>query len=402
MIAIKSTTGNSAEQRKRIALVANILGVAAILSWAVTVPAIRIAQEELGTLTAAGLSALLSGVLLTLFATIRSRGFGWIRQLERKHLLFCGPLFVAYFCSLYFALGLAHSRVEALSVGLVNYLWPSLVLLFSIPLLGRRPRKSVFCAGLLLVWGGVLMAWTRQRSAASGDEVGAFGFGVLPIVLALVASITWALYSNLARLFRQRDSVAAVGVFFLVTSCAFLSAGGIRIADAQWNFRSVLALAVLSICSMSLAYVFWDTAMRDGDLVLLGALANTIPVLSIAVGTAWLGVRCGGTILGAAALIALGTAICWASFRGLPSVLTLGRTSGALDGQRGPQQPRMRKDRTAVMVRQNNSRTPTVCPERKRGACVYGRQRKLPKAGRSHWYCASLGEQRDSRCCASS
>lgn len=179
------------------------------------------------------------------------------------------------------------------------------------------------------------MAWILwYRSAAAGEDVEVSGLRVLPMVLAFLASIAWAVYSNLARRFRQRNSIAAVGVFFLATSCALLSAGGIRIAAAQWTLSSVLALAVLSICSMSLAYVFWDTAMRDGDLVLLGALANTVPVLSIAVGTAWLGVRCGGTILGAAALIALGTAICWSSFRDLPRVRTLGRTFGTLDGQR--------------------------------------------------------------------
>ena len=47
-----------------------------------------------------------------------------------------------YMFSIYLGIGLASSRLQALEIGLLNYLWPALILVFSVFLLDK---SLTFC-----------------------------------------------------------------------------------------------------------------------------------------------------------------------------------------------------------------------------------------------------------------
>jgi drug/metabolite transporter (DMT)-like permease len=55
--------------------------------------------------------------------------------------------------------------------------------------------------------------------------------------------------------------------------------------------------------------------MRDGNLPLVGSASNLIPILSTAIGSAYLGVAFRGELLGGAALVVLGALLSQAVFR---------------------------------------------------------------------------------------
>ena len=291
---------------------ATFLGLVAIALWSTSVPATRDLLERLGTIPGTSLSLLLAGTFLLLATSAQTRGLGWIGRLSVRHLLLCGPLFIAYFACLNLALGMAETRSEAIVAGLVNYLWPTFVLVFSVALSPARPRPLTFLAGIGVSLGGIALAASAQfASLGIAPLVG----GVLPLLFALGASVVWGLYSNLTRRFPQSHSAGAVGLFLFLGGAALGLASPGRWPRIDWTPAATLELAYVVVFPLSLAYALWDVAMRDGSLPLVGSASNSIPILSTAIGSAYLGVAFRGELIGGAALVVLGALLSQAAFR---------------------------------------------------------------------------------------
>lgn len=75
----------------------------------------------------------LSGLLL-----IFTVGLPDIRRFPGRYLIAGSVLFVSYEICLALSLGYAATRHQAIEVGMVNYLWPSLTILFAILLMGKN------------------------------------------------------------------------------------------------------------------------------------------------------------------------------------------------------------------------------------------------------------------------
>lgn len=301
-------------EQKRKNTLATGFGFVAIVLWATTVPVARGVLEKLDVWLGAALIFLPSGILLILLTTLRARGFRWILHLSMRHLVFCGPLFIGYLCLFYLALGLAETRSEAIVVGLINYLWPTMILLFAIPLLGRRPRRLAFAVGSAISLGGIVLAMSVQ-SESLGALIGALGTSGLPMLLALVASVMWGLYSNLAKRYPQTISTGAVGLFLLVTGLSLLAASGKEWGGVDWTLKAIGELSYMIVFPSSLAYCFWDIAMRDGNIALLGSASNLIPVLATLLAGVYLQVTLGWGLLGGAMGVVLGAFLCQLAFR---------------------------------------------------------------------------------------
>ena len=290
------------------------LGLVAILLWSTTVPAARSVIEKLGHLFGMSLVFSFSGLLLLITTFIRAKGFGWMSRLSKKHLIVCGPLFIAYLCLFYLALGLAETRPEAIVVGLINYLWPTMILLFAIPLLGRRPRRLVFAVGSAISLGGIVLAMSVQAESL-GTLIGALGTTGIPMLLALVASVMWGLYSNLAKRYPQTNSSGAVGLFLMVAGLSLLAVAEKQWGGVDWTPKAIGELSYMIVFPASLAYCFWDIAMRDGNIALLGSASNLIPVLATLLAGVYLQVALGWELLGGAIGVVLGAFLCQLAFR---------------------------------------------------------------------------------------
>ncbi len=110
---------------------------------------IRGVSEGLGPVGGAAAIYSLSGLLL-----IFTVGFPRIRQIPKGYLLAGSLLFVSYEICLALSLGYAATRHQAIEVGMVNYLWPSLTILFAILFNGQKTNWLIV-PGLLLALVGV-------------------------------------------------------------------------------------------------------------------------------------------------------------------------------------------------------------------------------------------------------
>lgn len=278
-------------------------GLVAILLWSTTVAFSRTVSESLGPLTAGACVYTLGGTVSFAAAAMTPGGLRRLVAMPRRYLFGCGALFTLYTVLLYAAVGLATSRAAVLAVGLANYLWPSLLLLFSIPVLGRRPRRRLV-PGMLLALAGTALASTAGSGVGIRDLVRGGGEPI-PVLLAAGAAVLWALYSNLARLWGPAQG-SAVPLFLLASGAAFL---GLRVAAGESPPRdggAAPAVLYLALFPTWLAYRLWDEAMLRGDLALAGAASYFTPLLSTLVSAAVLGVPLTPALAAAAVLVTAG------------------------------------------------------------------------------------------------
>ncbi len=294
-----------------------LLGLGAILLWSVTIALTRSLSEEVGPLKAGCAVYLTAGALLVVLHLVRGPSPRSVLALPKLFLFGCGGLFLAYGLLLFLALASARDRAQAVEVGLLNYLWPALTLALSVPVLGNRARPG-FLAGTALALTGVWLVIAHDAPASWREVLGGVTDHPLPFGLGALAAVTWALYSTLSRRWGTPESGGAVQLFLLATGVAFGLLALARPSPGAWSTKAVAEVAALAAAT-SLAYLFWDVAMRKGDLVLVTAWSYLTPLLSTLVSCALLGVLPGLSLwLGCLAIVA-GSFVSWRSVEGPPA-----------------------------------------------------------------------------------
>jgi drug/metabolite transporter (DMT)-like permease len=264
-------------------------------------------SEQVGTLTAASLVYLLGGVVGCSYQAASGR-LAKLKSLGLHYLIGCGSLFVLYISCIYVALGLAQTRSQVLEVGLMNYLWPMLTVLLSVPILGLKAAPTLV-PGALIATTGVFLATTQGQPLAWPSFRANLAQNSLPYLLGATAAISWALYSTLSRRWANNSSGEAVYLFMLSTGLILGLARLLVHETTQWTWRAVAELLYLAIGS-NLAYAFWERAMRRGDIVLVAACSYFTPLLSTVVSILYLGATAGWQLWIGCALVIVGAATC--------------------------------------------------------------------------------------------
>jgi len=288
---------------------ATILGILALLFWSSTVAFSRSLAETLGTLTASSCIFLLGGALACVARIVSTQGFRRFSLPPRAYLVGCGFLFVVYMVCLYVAIGFAFDRQQVLEVALINYLWPALTLVFAIPIL-RKKAQVWLVFGVFIGFVGVFFATFSGESFSWQAFAENVGVNYVPYVFAFVAAVSWALYSNLSRLWGGQTESGGVPLFLLLSGLVFVSLRVLSPENTRWTFRSMLELVYMMVFPTALGYVFWDEAMRKGRIILVASLSYLTPLLSAIIATTYLGVRAGWNLWIGCILVVAGAAVC--------------------------------------------------------------------------------------------
>lgn len=156
--------------------------------------------------------------------------------------------------------------------GLIAYLWPLLIVLFSGALPGERLRKGhVF---------GAIISFVGATLIITGGGTG-FSMAFLPgYGLALLCALTWAGYSVLSRRMGQVPT-AAVTIFCLATALLSLPLH-IALEETVWpiSFTNWIAILGLGLGPVGLAFYVWDIGVKKGDIQLLGTISYAAPLVS--------------------------------------------------------------------------------------------------------------------------
>ena len=306
-------------------------GLIALLLWSTTVALARSASKQVGPFTAAaaiyGVSAAATCVgLLFTPGTLRQ-----ILRLPRLYLGVCGSLFVLYMVALYLAIGLAHDDPQTLVVALLNYLWPSLTILFSLPLLRVKARLWLL-PGTILALAGVCLVLMQGHDLSSHALAASSLANPAAYLLATFAAIAWALYSNLTRRWAGGSGPGAAGLFLSATALVMLVLSLCSHEPGTWTARATCEVVIMGVANWT-AYGLWDKAMRRGNMSLVAAASYGTPLLSTVISCLYLHVTAGGGLWIGCLLLIAGSLLSWLSIRSPQPVLSTGPERAPLPSQ---------------------------------------------------------------------
>jgi drug/metabolite transporter (DMT)-like permease len=195
-------------------------------------------------------------------------GFGVLRQISWKVYAF-GTIGLFGYHALYFT---AFRIAPFAETGLIAYLWPLFIVLFSGLLPGERLRPLHVIGALVAFAGAGLIVMGR------GDSAGAVP--VLGLSLAFLCALAWAAYSVLSRRLGDVPTESVV-VYCLLTAALSVPAHLIWEVTAwpqgSWGWLSVIGLGLGPVGA---AFFTWDVGMKKGDIQLLGVASYAAPLLS--------------------------------------------------------------------------------------------------------------------------
>ncbi|WP_315783357.1 MULTISPECIES: DMT family transporter [unclassified Bradyrhizobium] len=247
---------------------ATLIGLTAILMWSL----LALLTVATGTIPAFQLAAMtfaVGGAVGLLSVLRRPDGLQVLRQPARAWAVGVGGLFgyhALYFLALRFA-----PPAEA---GLLNYLWPLLIVMFSAFLPGERLAVHHVIGAAIGLVGTALLLLGNGASFAASQLPG--------LAAAFVAAFVWAIYSVLSRRLKAVPTDAVAG-FCLATS-ALAALVHVAVERTVWPDSPTqwLAVAGLGIGPVGAAFYAWDIGMKRGDIRVLGAASYATPLLSTA------------------------------------------------------------------------------------------------------------------------
>ncbi|MBK1664212.1 EamA family transporter [Rhodospirillum rubrum] len=196
---------------------------------------------------------------------------------------------------------MALREAPPVEAGLIAYLWPLLIVLFSALLPGERLRWFHVVGALMGLAGTVLLV--TRGGAIAFDPAHLVGH-----LAALVCAVTWATYSVLSRRFGTVPT-DAVGWFCGATALLALPCHLI-FETTRWpeGAGQWLAVLALGLGPVGAAFFTWDHGVKHGDIQVLGALSYGAPLISTALLIAF-GKGEATALVGAACLLIVGGAL---------------------------------------------------------------------------------------------
>ncbi|GKV92650.1 aromatic amino acid DMT transporter YddG [Pectobacterium aroidearum] len=286
---------------------ATLTGLLAIMLWSTSVGLIRSLTEALGPIGGAAMIYSTSTLCLVAFY-----GLPRIKTLPNVYLFAGGAMFVCYEIFLSLSIGLADSRMQAIEIGMINYLWPSLTIFFSL-FINQQKSRFLLWPGLALALGGIV--WIMKGDSNWTPELLWNNILANPLAysLAFSAALTWALYCNITKRYGQGKS--GVSLFFFVSSLvlwiqySFSTEGTISL-----TLPSSLQLIFMG-ASTALAYSAWNIGIQHGNLTLLAAASYFTPVLSTLLAALWLNITPAMSFWQGVAMVTAGSLLCWYATR---------------------------------------------------------------------------------------
>lgn len=246
---------------------ATLIGFTAIAMWAL-LAALTVATGTIPAFQLAAMTFAIGGAVGVAASLLRGRAGLILRQPPAAWAVGVSGLF-GYHALYFLSLRLA-PPAEA---GLINYLWPLLIVVFS-AFLPNEKLSWHHVAGALL---GLLGTVTLFAGSGSSGFVMDYAPG---FAAAFVAAFIWAAYSVLSRRLADVPTDAVAG-FCLVT--AFLAAlFHLAFEQTVWPALVTQWLAILALGAgpVGAAFYAWDIGMKRGDIRIVGAASYATPLLS--------------------------------------------------------------------------------------------------------------------------
>ncbi|MCZ4061555.1 aromatic amino acid DMT transporter YddG [Pantoea sp. LMR881] len=286
---------------------ATLTGLIAILLWSAIVGLIKSVSEGFGPVGGAALIYSCSTVLL-LFTV----GFPSLRTFPRSYLIAGSVLFVCYELCLSLSLGFTHNSRQAIEVGMVNYLWPSMTIILAV--IVNRLKTSLFIIpGVILAIAGICRVLGGEHGFSLTEITRNVMDNPLSYGLAFSGAVIWSVYCVVTKKIARGSN--GITLFFILTALTlwikFLwSPQPPFVLSAQvWISLALAAMA------MGFGYAAWNVGILHGNVTVLAAASYFIPIISSVLAAFILDSQLTISFWQGTAMVSLGSLVCWWSTR---------------------------------------------------------------------------------------
>lgn len=160
----------------------------------------------------------------------------------------------------------------AAEAGLIAYLWPLLIVLFS----GLLPGEQLKPGHLI----GAAIGFSGAALIITGSSRGFESSAIPGYILAALCAIIWAGYSVFSR--RLGDIPTASIAVFCVAAALLSGMLHLMLEETVWpaGTGGWIAVIGLGLGPVGLAFYVWDIGVKQGDIQLLGTASYAAPLLS--------------------------------------------------------------------------------------------------------------------------
>lgn len=287
---------------------ATLLGLLAILLWSSVVGLIRSVSEGLGPIGGAAMIYSVSAVFLLLALRLPN-----LRLFPRSYLLLGSLLFVSYEICLSLSLGYANTRLQAIEVGMINYLWPCFTVLMALVFNGQK-AKWWLLPGLLLSLFGIGWIMSGEGGWSPAQMLENVRSNPLSYSLAFGGAVIWALYCNLTKKIAQGHN--GVVLFITLTAVALWLKYAFS-SESGMQFTLPVTLTLLGAgMAMGAGYAAWNVGILRGNMTLLATASYFTPVLSAVFAALVLDTALTANFWQGVVMVTAGSLICWRATRG--------------------------------------------------------------------------------------
>ncbi len=247
--------------------IATLAGFAAILMWS-TLAVLIVATGAVPPFQLTAMTFAIGAIGGAVILTWR-RDWGFVTRMPPASWLHgvCG-LFL-YHALYFFALRFAPPA----QAGLVNYLWPLLIVLLSGFLPGERLRPLHLIGALLGFCGTIILFAGRENLGLAAQFWPGYA-------AAFAAAFIWAGYSVLSRVMMAAPASAVVPFSAITALLAALCHLAFETTFWPASLGAWLAMLALGIGPVGIAFQLWQIGMKHGNMRLLGIMAYAAPLLS--------------------------------------------------------------------------------------------------------------------------
>ncbi len=245
-----------------------------ILFWS-GVPAVaKLALGELNNFQLLFFNCIVAVISLSLAVLLQNKQNYLLKYTKFDYLKMFGMGFLGiylYYVLLYGSFALVPSG----QANMINYLWPTFVVIFSIPVLGDRFNLKTFLA-ILVSFAGALIVFTRGDFSSFSNE---HSFGYL---LAAAGAVCYGLFSVLGKKI-QYEKYSSMLVYYaasliLITPTVYFTSGLV----IPTKITTFLAILFMGGIASSLGFVFWFKALDTGHTHKVANAIYLVPFLALA------------------------------------------------------------------------------------------------------------------------
>ena len=232
---------------------AYIFALMAVLCWSTVATAFKIALQNCSFLQLLFFSSLISAIVLFIILIIQKKTSQLIK-IERRTMIYSLALGVLNPFLYYTILFKAYSILPAQEAMTLNYTWPIMLVLLSIPLLKQKLTIKSLIA-VFVSFAGIIIISTK------GNIVSINLSNFFGDMLAVGSSIIWALFW----IYNVRDKKDEVIKLFLNFLSGAILSGILMLLFADFNtlkIEAIPAIIYVGILEMSVTFVFWLLALK--------------------------------------------------------------------------------------------------------------------------------------------